>query len=1545
MSINESANQALLGLKKDLEEDEKNGGGSKWENISDGIDFGKKNNSFRLDIGHSFESGDGKKYTVESIKSMGDLVVASLDVDGTGTIDVAIVGGEIKGDVLELVLTDPESGEDLGTITIDRNISKGKPPLVSTNPDDTISKDKKDDIIISDDDKKNMTTPKGPGGAPAPKKVPQTITPETKAKLLELGMPEKEIASMTEYAAKKKLAEVKDGLEHGLARKGNGVEQKFIQKISEEYIKLIDAGASEEELKNFIRKQSFILEKDKKGSSGKKTEKTFEDLEDELIKYIYKKSSKKDFKSLLVERRRLHEEGKLKKVDQEYIDEINIWLTNFEKSKSVPGLDAHSVAVFDITIEKLKQLKTRLEKGEKVPKTEMGVIYDEHNKELAKAPRSLDKESQDKLDAINTLIMEFIGKKKLLSVGDERLENIERSVEKLQELRTKVEAGENVEESEIHAVVTQYEASLVEPTSKETILQDNEREIIESKLESIGMSREDLATHVPEFLGLSYGQQLLALDNFNQRITQQSSLEARNRFAEEASDKKTGFFKKLWKGMNKSFYTAKYENQALKKNLSLGVEEKKDILKDLVGQINSAGYEVRGNEVGQYFIEFISVLEGEEKGLNRDVLIKLDLNATNFSKLPIEWSYKEATKDQQKKFQESKNKFAGSLHVYEQELIAGGMSEHKAATIIAELNTQIWGLQASRAHENSDEEIMRMKKNGNFWNTMKQVAKDSLAERSAYFAGAYGARMVATSIVGTIAIPAVAAIFGGYRSGKRAQESLDDLTKRMRLGYKTQEQQLIEKMRNAQTEEERSAAQKELNELRNKGTVNGQMSMELEKKKRELLSDLREAEDLVKDKIPQHILDIKNARYGQENHELGLYKTFGQKVIEEMNANASNFTEQDRKNALNLIAAYEKVKDVEQEIKELRRGDTREKNKWFSVEDVRNRQIVDAKTWIGNFNNMLVKLDLETNPIKRDQLIAKLGTRVEYIQNAIDSGSLNLGGINEQVKNITELTTLMTRAKVTYEMGKKDSELFEEYNGRFEDIQYRLGEAGEFDKLRQNTRLWQQRMKGAVIGATIASAGVLARDLWSGGEIETATEVEKSTEGVTDDSGEEVAKEGDDNLKERGKAPIEVENDSTNNLSNKGEAVADTLSGKKGDLLNNIDENTEPIVETNDQAGEFVNHDFKIEMSSKGAIQTMLDAKAKLAELYDDVPDEKIPPAYKHILETPARKLAQEIGHYRPDDEAESISMLKGSTFEFKDGEVISNSLKNINGEFESEKLFDSEGNLVEGGEDNERFFDSNKIVENDGSGNGPANENADNIIDNDPEYEYGDKGPSDGTEGGDQNGDARNEAGNKEAGDGTIGNEAVDQATDAKKEEMTKRMLRKTRRIWRKGARGLGRAIYNSTGYGSGGGNSNGVELGENYYEGGNKYYGAGRTASYEQNTGGLPTGTSIINPENPSYSSRVGWNNFFDKEFYVGGSGRGKFWASWIEIKNDLASEQFNDRYFLDNHANDKNIGIYEYINKISKEIGKPKDDETVEEYIARGIKAGVKRPKVIR
>ena len=120
--------------------------------------------------------------------------------------------------------------------------------------------------------------------------------------------------------------------------------------------------------------------------------------------------------------------------------------------------------------------------------------------------------------------------------------------------------------------------------------------------------------------------------------------------------------------------------------------------------------------------------------------------------------------------------------------------------------------------------------------------------------------------------------------------------------------------------------------------------------------------------------------------------------------------------------------------------------------------------------------------------------------------------------------------------------------------------------------------------------------------------------------------------------------------------------------------------------------EIKVDYSSRGAIDTWANVKSALRGAYSkEIAEghlEKIPPEYRHILDTRADSLAKEFGGWKPGEANESLNMLKGSYLEFdKDGHIMSHSIRGG-----TESLGNADGTGIHG-ETGEKYFHYEKPV------------------------------------------------------------------------------------------------------------------------------------------------------------------------------------------------------------------------------------------------------------
>lgn len=827
--------------------------------------------------------------------------------------------------------------------------------------------------------------------------------------------------------------------------------------------------------------------------------------------------------------------------------------------------DVFGVDAKTLEKKKLNQLKKMVEARREAEIAAKGPVVGPNEKTPVVVEKTELEKKKEELGILKDELEALMKKEPASAEEQEAIQNsIQEKVAKISALMAEIAALETAPTGEIPPVAQTPEAVLAKPNS-------TEKDTVAKKLGPVGILYEDLVREVPSFGNLSYGQQLLAIDNFQQRIMRKTVDDAQARYDTEQGKRPWYNPVKWWKGMMKDYYIAGYENDAMKRNQNLGAGDKQQILSELSKQISAVGYEVMGKPDGTYTITYARAPEGAPENIKR-AYDSLNTAATLFTKIPKEWSYEEATPEQQGAYKLAKAQYESARTELTKTLAEKG-GDGKAFVESAQIDAKIWGMQAIRIHENTDGEMNRIaKENSQFYYKFKQWLPTF--EKMGQFGLGSATRWASAGFLGWVAAPVVAAVWGGYRGGKRAEENIKNLNKKMRHGFKTETQELLGLLRNAKSQPERDA-----------------IIAKLESKKTGTLRDLERMQT--------------NARIAYER-------------------NKSKENEERLNEAKKLLEMY-------------RTGNWGTLNtmttKWFSENDVRDRTIIEADTWVKNLEKELVKLEKEENPDKRDKLVTRLATRVQYIDGALTNGNINFGSGNAEITNLTNLTLLMNRAKLHTTL-EKDTPIAQAFRTRYSAVMARINQTSEADEERRGAYIWQQRIKGAVIAAAVAGAGAYARHLWEINHPE-------NTDNTGGGGGEE-------------------------------------------------DRKIPPVVPPTPEENELVYKNFSVDFSSRGSIQTWLEAKQELAQLYAGVPKEDIPESYQHILNTNATDLAKEFGHFKPDQVNESLMILKGSTLEFKDGNIISHSVRNIHGISENSTLMvNNPGtNPTVIPEVNERYFD-----------------------------------------------------------------------------------------------------------------------------------------------------------------------------------------------------------------------------------------------------------------
>ncbi len=202
-----------------------------------------------------------------------------------------------------------------------------------------------------------------------------------------------------------------------------------------------------------------------------------------------------------------------------------------------------------------------------------------------------------------------------------------------------------------------------------------------------------------------------------------------------------------------------------------------DILKQLTKGMSEFGPEVEVID-GKLEIQYATAGNPEQK----ETVESFNRIATEFSRIPKEWSYSTATSKERKKYEKAKEKFENTkkdlLNLKEAEL-----GRKEAMLDLSEIENKITLNQFLNTHPEVEKQLINAENKKAWLHAMKDIA----TERGMYMAAGFAARSLTMSMIGFAGLPLAAAGLGGFISRKRAKESLVEKEKMSRKGDKMDE--------------------------------------------------------------------------------------------------------------------------------------------------------------------------------------------------------------------------------------------------------------------------------------------------------------------------------------------------------------------------------------------------------------------------------------------------------------------------------------------------------------------------------------------------------------------------------------------------------------------------------------------------------------------------------------------------------------------------------------------------------------------------------------
>ncbi|GEM_PF-6773502 len=502
----------------------------------------------------------------------------------------------------------------------------------------------------------------------------------------------------------------------------------------------------------------------------------------------------------------------------------------------------------------------------------------------------------------------------------------------------------------------------IEKKDKETILSSEEVKPanIEKKavggFAEFGINKSDLEK-IEDFESLTGGQQMLVLESFRQLALGKIKEDALGKYKQEI--KESGFFSRIKMGITKKYQIALLEKTTAENFVSRGIGSHKEILDQLTKATKEQRLDaVLGGE-GELEIKYLSGLENLSLK-EKEKIDAFNEAASEFSKIPYEWSLETANFRQRREFQKAKNKL-DNANIYASAVLREKRGVRAAQNQLLDLQNKIRFNQFINTHPDVEKQLENIQNQKPF----ARIWKDIIAERGAYFAAGAGVRGITASLLLAGGVGVGAAVSGAGFAWWRTNEALkeQDVLARKGKGFpkisKDQQQFFKEKLKELGEKEEWLKARfPEYFKLENNYL---EQIVRLSKKEK---NDEAPAIQEIK------LLDQLKSRYEKERMKFEIDPLFQDYWAKK--------------------AEYEKVRD-------------RISGKHDINEEERRKNFVDADSLVQKIENLVGKIELEKDSQKKDKLTESLRVRINYSNDKLRKGLVNFGDYNERLSNNIKL--------------------------------------------------------------------------------------------------------------------------------------------------------------------------------------------------------------------------------------------------------------------------------------------------------------------------------------------------------------------------------------------------------------------------------------------------------------------------------------------------------------------------------------------------------------
>jgi len=276
------------------------------------------------------------------------------------------------------------------------------------------------------------------------------------------------------------------------------------------------------------------------------------------------------------------------------------------------------------------------------------------------------------------------------------------------------------------------------------------------------------------FENLSEGQRLLVLENLKQLTLGRIQEEAVENVNKDIAG--SNILGKIWKNVSKKYYIAKKEKVNAKELMGGGMSVHEETLKQLVaGAKDGPAVEIKDGKLEIQYVSGLNNLTPEQEGQ----VAEFNTVATEFSKIPYEWSLDTASAKEKEKYQEVNVRYQKAVESILE--IKSKEDPGNYASTILYVNDLERSVKLNQ-FLNSNPDVERQLANIKDDSVWQKALANVITERGIYAGAGFLARTATVSLIGLAGVPLVAAGMGGILARKRAKETLRDKERMARRG-------------------------------------------------------------------------------------------------------------------------------------------------------------------------------------------------------------------------------------------------------------------------------------------------------------------------------------------------------------------------------------------------------------------------------------------------------------------------------------------------------------------------------------------------------------------------------------------------------------------------------------------------------------------------------------------------------------------------------------------------------------------------------------------